>query len=64
MTIGQEAGSDELAKMLLEASTEGTIPCPAALEIARKTGESPLIVGRTLDDLGIKLVQCQLGCFR
>jgi hypothetical protein len=39
------------------------LSCAEALRIARDLDLSPSVVGRTCDELGIKVMHCQLGCF-
>ena len=49
----------EIAKSLVE----GKLPCSAAFKIATKAETSPRTVGDKADELGIRIVGCQLGCF-
>ncbi len=53
----------ELHRQLQELAGEGTVGCPVALALARRLGVNPLQVGGAADDLGIRIVDCQLGCF-
>jgi len=41
----------------------GRLPCAAALALAHELGLPPLAVGRAANELGIKIDDCQLGCF-
>jgi len=54
---------EDLAKVLRKRAKDGKISCRNALAIAKETGTPPAKVGATLDDLGIKITKCQLGCF-
>lgn len=46
-----------------EAGADKRLPCSEAFRISRDL-EVPLAdVGRTCNELGIKIMQCQLGCF-
>ena len=45
------------------AGDEKRLACSEAFKIARDLDVSLAEVGRTCDELGIKMVQCQLGCF-
>ena len=54
---------DEIRERLLRASKDGNINCSEALFIARELRVSSKKVGALLDDMGIRIVQCQLGCF-
>ena len=53
-----------LKRAILERSTDGSIRCAVALAIARELGIPPSRVGEELDSMGIRIVGCQLGCFR
>ena len=45
-------------------NTEGRLPCAAALALAKKLDVPPLQVGEQCNSLGIKITDCQLGCFK
>ena len=45
------------------AGDEKRLGCGEAFKIARDLDVSLAEVGRTCDELGIKMMQCQLGCF-
>ncbi len=49
---------------ILRAAKDGNINCPQALAIAKKHGVLPAEVGKVIDELGIKIRNCQLGCFK
>ena len=42
---------------------EGRLPCPVAFKVARKLDVKLGLVGGKADELGIKVSNCQLGCF-
>jgi len=54
---------EQLRASLLEAASDGRIACRRALELAALFGVSGRRVRELLDQLGIKVVECQLGCF-
>ena len=54
---------DELKVVILARAKDLTITCLEALEIARETKTPTKKVGQMLDDLGIRILKCQLGCF-
>jgi len=54
---------DEVRRRIETASTDGTISCAVALRIASDLGVTPRTVGSEIDDMGLKIVHCQLGCF-
>lgn len=55
---------DKLAKKIMDAQKEGKIPCSKALEIAQEENVPPIKVGELLNELKIKIISCQLGCFK
>jgi len=63
-SLGRETPAvEELDKAVLSRSVDGRLACPAALALASRFGLSPREVGRACDRLGIKISDCQLGCF-
>lgn len=58
-----KADREKITDALKERSQEGKIPCAVALRTASELGVSPREVGKLLDELGIKVVECQLGLF-
>ena len=46
-----------------ERSCDGRLSCASALALAEEFGVAPLEVGEAANELGIKIVACQLGCF-
>ncbi len=54
----------ELRELINNTQADGRISCKAALELAKATGISPARVGRLLNDMGIRIFTCQLGCFK
>jgi hypothetical protein len=53
----------QLKAMLMAKQKEGKITCEEACEIADENGVSRAKVGSLLDELGIRIMACQLGCF-
>ena len=43
---------------------EGYLPCPIAWEIAKEYNIPKIAVGEIADRLGIRVTNCQLGCFK
>lgn len=54
---------DELEEKVTAALVNGQLPCPSAFKIAREFEVSIGKIGDTTDRLGIKISNCQLGCF-
>jgi hypothetical protein len=46
-----------------EAGVEKQLPCAEAFRISRDLDVPLAEVGRTCNELGIKVMACQLGCF-
>jgi hypothetical protein len=46
-----------------QAGDEKRLPCAQAFTIARDFEVPTAELGRTCNELGIKIVGCQLGCF-
>ena len=57
------AVDERLAEELRRRASDGCLPCAAAFEIAERLGIPRRAVGDAANELGIKIVDCQLGCF-
>ena len=53
----------ELEKKITSSLVNDRLPCPIAFKIAKELKVSLQEVGEVTDKLGIKLSNCQLGCF-
>ncbi len=53
----------DLKTKITAAAPEGKIPCAAAFKLAEELGLSRAEMGELLNELRIKIIQCQLGCF-
>lgn len=58
----------ELLEAIMEAATvredgRQLMPCPRAFELAEQLGVEVSEIGRLCTREGIKIAQCQLGCF-
>jgi|YelNatPaOPRAMG01_1025707.scaffolds.fasta_scaffold58353_1 DNA-binding MurR/RpiR family transcriptional regulator len=61
MATGNDA---QLADLLRERADETKhLSCTEAFKVAEELGISPAEVGKGCNELGIKIVACQLGCF-
>jgi len=54
----------ELEKTVKKSLKGGYLPCPVAWGIAKKFDIPRIAVGETADRLGIRVTDCQLGCFK
>ena len=56
---------EELTRAIKEKVQDGNrMSCSVALKIAEELKVSPAKVGEELNNLKIKIVGCQLGCFK
>lgn len=53
----------EVNDRIRTAAPNGRIPCPAAFKLAEELGITRSRLGELLNELNIKIIQCQLGCF-
>ncbi len=51
-------------KRFFEVAVKGRITCSDCLDIADELGIEKREIASTLKEMGIKIVQCQLGCFQ
>ena len=54
---------EEVKSRIRAAAPDGKMPCAAAFRLAEELGISRKELGNLLNDLKIKIIQCQLGCF-
>ncbi len=52
-----------VSEKLLAESEDSRISCARAQGLARSLGVSYAVVGQMADELGIRVKECQLGCF-
>ncbi len=55
--------ADNIRRAIEQRSDQRKITCAEAFNIAADANISPEIVGKLIDDLGVKLTHCQLGLF-
>jgi alanyl-tRNA synthetase len=53
-----------LEEVIKEKSKEGKLPCALCFKIADDFGISRDEMGKILNEMKIKISQCQLGCFK
>lgn len=53
-----------VAEAIKTSLSDGYLPCEAAFEISKNLRVPPVTVGDAADDLGIRVTDCQLGCFK
>ncbi|HSW11047.1 MAG TPA: hypothetical protein VLK32_09115 [Bacillota bacterium] len=54
----------KVVEAVRQAAVDGRLTCAGGLDLARRLGVAPALVGRACDQLGVKIASCQLGCFR
>ena len=54
---------EDVRARIKEAAPGGKIACQAAFRLAEELGLSRHELGELLDELKVKIIQCQLGCF-
>ena len=54
---------DKLEKVILEKAKDGKLPCAMCFKIAEDFGISKKEMGKILNEIKVKISQCQLGCF-
>lgn len=54
---------DQLLELLRQRATDGRITCAEAWSVAEELGVSKAETGQAADTLGIRIKDCQLGCF-
>ena len=52
-----------LEEVILERSKDGKVPCAMCFKIAEDFGISKREMGQILNEINIRISQCQLGCF-
>jgi len=60
---GNQMKEEEIIAKLKDSSKEGKIPCAVAFKISQENGISIRKVGELCNQVKIKIIQCQLGCF-
>jgi hypothetical protein len=64
MKKSADATEEKISARLKMTAERGRISCPQALALAEELRVPPSAVGRAANRLGVKIVSCQLGCFR
>ena len=56
--------SVELEEKVTASLVDGKLSCPIAFNIAKELKVSHKKIGKVADEFGIKITECQLGCFK
>ena len=54
----------QLEDTVKDSLKDGYLPCPAAWKIAREASVPKIAIGEITDRLGIRITNCQIGCFK
>ena len=54
---------DRVLQEVEKRCPDNRLPCALAFQIAQDLGVTPLRIGQAANKLGIKICECQLGCF-
>ncbi len=54
---------EELTDRIRAAARDNRLSCERAHDLAREVGVSLTEIGAVCNELGIRISQCQLGCF-
>jgi hypothetical protein len=54
---------ETIRQRLLEIASDGRVSCADAWQLAEELGVSKADMGRAANEAGIKIKDCQLGCF-
>ena len=54
---------EKIEKAIKEKSKDGKLPCAICFKIAEDFGISKREMGQILNEINIRINQCQLGCF-
>jgi hypothetical protein len=62
---GAELNMDrkKIEEAILAKSKDGKLPCAVCFKIADDFGISKRQIGEILNEINVKISQCQLGCF-
>ncbi len=55
---------ERLEEAVTASLVGGYLPCPVALKLSARLNVETKAVGDTVDRLGIRITECQLGCFK
>ncbi len=54
---------DNLGQEINSSLVDGRLPCPVAFNVAKRANVPLKAVGEKTDEVGIRISNCQLGCF-
>lgn len=54
---------EKVKEMIQTATKDGRISCSAAFRVAEEADVTVDLIGKLIDEMGIRIKGCQLGCF-
>lgn len=57
------ANHEELKNKIIELAKQGKLTCAEAHQLAESEGVSVVIIGKVAVEAGVRISDCQLGCF-
>ena len=64
MTDRSQAAEQTIREKLHQLIAEGgTLSCASANPLAQEMGVAPQLIGEMANQLGLRITDCQLGCF-
>lgn len=54
----------QLEAMVKKSLKDSYLPCPVAFKIAREARVPGIAIGEVTDRLGVRITNCQIGCFK
>lgn len=58
-----QMSEDRARELVSERAKDNRLPCAQAFRIAEETGVPKARIGEILNEMNVKVVRCQLGCF-
>ena len=55
---------EKLEEVIKERAKDGKLPCAVCFKIAEDFGISNKEMGKILNEMKVRISQCQLGCFK
>jgi len=55
---------DQIRQSIERAAADSRVACGLLLELAERTATPPKRIGQLCNEMGIRISNCQLGCFR
>lgn len=55
---------EQIKELIMKKQSDLRISCKSACDVAKEAGVPELKIGRLIDEMGIKIHSCRLGCFK